>query len=99
MALGRRVPAPVRGVESPESAAFTQTLSLCLAVLLIATYGLGLLFSLQTHREFFGAADHAEADEVAGPIGGALATPPASRCSPVSEFFVESVQARHWSSG
>ena len=45
------------GWTSPESAAFTQTLSVCLAVLLIATYGLGLLFSLKTHREFFGAAE------------------------------------------
>src|SRR6185369_6606726 len=43
------VPSAVRGVESPENAAFTQTLSLCLAALLIATYGLGLLFSLRTH--------------------------------------------------
>lgn len=33
------VPSAVRGVDSPESAAFTQTLSLCLAVLLITTYG------------------------------------------------------------
>jgi Ca2+:H+ antiporter len=36
---------------------FTQTLSLCLAILLITIYGLGLLFSLKTHREFFGAAE------------------------------------------
>jgi Ca2+:H+ antiporter len=81
-------------VESPESAAFTQTLSLCLAVLLIATYGLGLLFSLQTHREFFGAADHAEAEETPWPIGVALATLAGVTVlvAPVSEVFVESVQ-------
>ena len=88
------VPSAVRGVESPESAAFTQTLSLCLAVLLIATYGLGLLFSLKTHREFFGAAEHAEADETPWPIGVALATLAAVTVlvALVSEVFVESVQ-------
>ena len=35
---------------------FTHTLSASLAVVLIITYALGLLFSLKTHREFFGAA-------------------------------------------
>jgi len=88
------VPSAVRGVESPESAAFTQTLSLCLAILLIATYGLGLLFSLQTHREFFGAAEHAEADDTPWPIGMALATLAGVTVlvALVSEVFVESVQ-------
>ena len=39
---------------SPAMAVFAQVLSLGLAVLLIVTYGLGLVFSLKTHREFFG---------------------------------------------
>ena len=40
-----------------QTAAFTQTLSLCLAVLLIATYCLGLVFSLKTHPELFAGRD------------------------------------------
>jgi Ca2+:H+ antiporter len=88
------VPSAVREVDSPEGAVFTQTLSVCLAVLLIATYGLGLLFSLKTHREFFGAANHAEADETPWPIGVALTTLAAVTVvvALVSEVFVESVQ-------
>src|SRR5262249_59190091 len=38
---------------STTTAAFTQTLSLGLSVLLIVIYALGLLFSLKTHAEFF----------------------------------------------
>jgi len=40
-----------------------------LAALLIAAYGLGLLFSLRTHREFFGGVDHEGAGEAPSPIG------------------------------
>src|SRR6185436_3715830 len=45
--------------------AFVAPLSVGLSVLLIVTYGLGLLFSLGTHREFFGSAEHAPADAAA----------------------------------
>ena len=45
---------------APPRRQFTQTLSLCLSVLLIVTYALGLLFSLKTHREFFAAAEHGD---------------------------------------
>ena len=41
-------------------AALTQQLSVALAVLLIIGYGLGLLFSLKTHREIFAGAEHTE---------------------------------------
>jgi Ca2+:H+ antiporter len=44
--------------------AFTQMLSLGLSVLLISIYGLGFVFSLDTHREFFGDPEHAESGEV-----------------------------------
>jgi Ca2+:H+ antiporter len=54
--------------------AFIQTLSVGLSVLLILIYGLGLLFSLKTHREFFTGADHAEADEAEWPLALALVT-------------------------
>ena len=45
-------------------AEFTQVLSVGLSLLLIAVYGLSLLFSLKTHREFFSAAEHAGVSEV-----------------------------------
>jgi Ca2+:H+ antiporter len=88
---------------SPESAAttklFTQALSASLSVLLIVTYGLGLLFSLKTHREFFGSVDHAGADhaddkEVHWPLRLSLATLAVVTIlvALVSEVFVESVQ-------
>ena len=41
--------------------------------MLIAADGLGLLFSLRTHREIFGGAAHEEAGEAPWPIGLALA--------------------------
>ena len=77
-----------------EGAKFTQTLSLGLSVLLIVTYGLGLLFSLKTHREFFSSAHHADSDEAEWPIALALTTLAGVTVliAVVSEIFVESVQ-------
>ena len=49
-------------------AAALQPLSLGLSVLLIGAYGLGLTFSLATHRELFATADHAVEDEAPWPI-------------------------------
>ena len=74
--------------------AFAQTLSLGLSVLLIVVYALGLAFSLGTHREFFGSANHAEAGEVPWPLSLALATLAGVTVlvALVSEVFVESVQ-------
>ena len=65
-----------------------------LSVLLIAAYGLGLLFTLKTHREFFGGADHAETGEVPWPMGLALTTLAGVTIlvALVSEVFIESVQ-------
>src|SRR6187455_2723098 len=46
------VPSVVAGDASDDaSQRFVQQLSLCLAVLLAVTYGLGLLFSLKTHKD------------------------------------------------
>jgi Ca2+:H+ antiporter len=75
-------------------AAITQKLSLGLAVLLIIGYGLGLLFSLKTHREIFASAEPAEAGGPAWPIGLALGTLAVVTLlvALVSEIFVESVQ-------
>ena len=76
-------------------ASFAQALSASLAVLLIVTYGLGLLFSLHTHREFFaGAEDHAESYDTEWPMALALGTLAGVTLlvALVSEIFVESVQ-------
>jgi Ca2+:H+ antiporter len=78
----------------PAKTDFTQALSVGLSLLLIAAYALGLLFSLKTHREFFGAAEHAEHGEASWPMGLALATLAGVTVlvALVSEVFVESVQ-------
>ena len=77
--------------------AVTQALSLGLAVLLITAYGLGMLFSLGTHREFFTSAGHGEggeSGETPWPLGVALVTLAGVTVlvALVSEVFVESVQ-------
>jgi Ca2+:H+ antiporter len=65
-----------------------------LSMLLIIAYGLGLLFTLKTHREIFGSAEHAEGNEAPWPLGLALATLAGVTVlvALVSEVFVESVQ-------
>jgi Ca2+:H+ antiporter len=76
------------------AAGFSQTLSLGLSLLLIASYALGMLFSLKTHRELFGGASHEEHDEVTWPTTLALGTLAGVTVlvALVSEIFVESVQ-------
>ena len=88
------VPSAVAEADATAGSAFTEKLSVGLSVLLIATYGLGLLFSLKTHREFFGSAEHAENGEAPWPLGLALATLAGVTVlvALVSEVFVESVQ-------
>jgi len=74
--------------------AFSHKLSVGLAVLLITAYGLGMLFSLKTHSEFFGSVSHAAKGEEPWPLGLALATLGGVTVlvAVVSEIFVESVQ-------
>src|SRR5712672_2210817 len=88
------IPSAVTEAYSVTGSAFTETLSVSLSVLLIVVYGLGLLFSLKTHREFFGSAEHAEAGESPWPLGLALATLAGVTVlvALVSDVFVESVQ-------
>ena len=88
------VPSAVSEADSTAGSGFTEKLSLSLSVLLIATYGLGLLFSLKTHREFFGAAEHAETGGASWPLGLALAVLAGVTVlvALVSEVFVELVQ-------
>jgi len=88
------IPSAVSEADSAPAAAFAQTLSVSLSVLLIAAYGLGLLFSLKTHREEFGSMEHDEGDEAPWPIGLALLLLAGVTVvvALVSEIFVESVQ-------
>jgi Ca2+:H+ antiporter len=82
------------GQRDATEAEFLHTLSVGLAVLLIAAYGLGMLFSLKTHRELFASAEHEEAGEAPWPLGLALGTLAGVTVlvALVSEVFVESVQ-------
>ena len=88
------VPSAIAQADSTTGAAFTNKLSVGLAVLLIAAYGLGMLFSLKTHREFFGSVTHGEEGEEPWPIGLALVTLAGVTVlvALASEIFVESVQ-------
>jgi Ca2+:H+ antiporter len=89
------VPSAIVDMDSPGHAAFSQNLSIGLAMLLIIAYGLGLIFSLKTHREFFISAEKGEDDgEDPLPLGVALATLAGVTVvvALVSEVFVESVQ-------
>jgi len=88
------IPSAVSRADSVSGAAFTQTLSWGLAVLLIVAYALSMLFSLKTHREFFASAESGEAGEAPWPMGLALPTLVGVTVlvALVSEVFVESVQ-------
>lgn len=89
------VPSAVGGADNSLVAGVTQRLSLCLAVMLIIIYCLGLLSSLKTHREFFSSTAHkAEPEEPTWPIGLALGTlgGVTVMVALVSEVFVSSVQ-------
>jgi Ca2+:H+ antiporter len=88
------IPSAVSEADSTASTDFTHQLSVGLAVLLIVSYALGLLYSLKTHRELFASAASEEHAESAWPIGLALATLAGVTVlvALVSEIFVESVQ-------
>jgi Ca2+:H+ antiporter len=87
-------PSALAKVDMVPGAGLTQKLSIALAMLLVVGYGLGLLFSLKTHREIFASAEHAEAREPAWPMRLALGTLAVVTVlvALVSEIFVESVQ-------
>lgn len=87
-------PSAIADADLQPGATLTHSLSVALAVLLIFGYGLGLLFSLTTHREIFSSAEHSEAQEPAWSLRLALITLAAVTVlvALVSEVFVESVQ-------
>jgi Ca2+:H+ antiporter len=90
--IGLLIPTAVARNESLGASGLNQTLSLALSFLLLLAYGLGLWFSLKTHRELFAGA--AEEHEAAWPIGLAIATLACVTIlvALVSEVFVGSVQ-------
>jgi Ca2+:H+ antiporter len=88
------VPSAIATADSAAASEFSRKLSVGLAVLLIVAYGLGMLFSLKTHREMFASAEHAEEGEAPWPTGLALSTLAGVTVlvALVSEIFIESVQ-------
>lgn len=86
------IPSTIIARGAAGSARFSQDLSLTLSILLLLAYGMGLLFSLRTHRELF--RGEAEEGEAAWPMGLALATLAGVTVlvALVSEVFVGSVQ-------
>ena len=87
-------PAAVSELDLPRGELMAQNLSAAIAILLIVAYGLSLLFSLKTHKEFFASEGHAETTEAKWPINLAVGTLLAVTVlvALVSEIFVESVQ-------
>ena len=90
--IGLLIPSAVASHDSLGAGDLTKTLSVALSFLLLLAYGLGLWFSLNTHRELFAGAD--EEHEAAWPIGLALGTLAGVTVlvALVSEVFVGSVQ-------
>jgi len=90
--LALSIPSFLGAQESSRPARFTQDLSIALSILLLIAYGLGLFFSLKTHRELF--AGESEHTEETWPIGLALGTLAGVTIfvALVSEIFVGSVQ-------
>jgi Ca2+:H+ antiporter len=89
------VPSLLTEMESAEaSSRFSQNLSLALSVLLIASYGLSMYFSLGTHREIFGSIAHGHGTEEVWPMGLSLATLGVATVlmTVISEVFVGSVE-------
>lgn len=92
--IGLLIPSAVSQADALPSASFGHGPSVALSLLLVAAYGLGLVFSLRTHRELFASAEHGGGHEAAWPVGTALATLGLVTVlvALVSEVFVESVE-------
>jgi Ca2+:H+ antiporter len=87
-------PSAIADLNFAGSEAAVQKLSAALAILLVGTYCLSLLFSLKTHKELFASSEHGEAAGPILPIGIAVPTllVVTVLVALVSEIFVESVQ-------
>lgn len=89
------VPSMVATADSRAGAPELQTLSTMLAVLLIAGYALGMVFSLVTHKEVFASAAHESSGDTPLPMAAAIVTllGVTVLVALVSEVFVGSVEA------
>ena len=87
-------PSAVSHVDSASAQAFSNQLSLALAILLMVAYALGMIFSLKTHRELFTSPEGEDAHGTPWPMGLALATLAGVTVlvAMVSHVFVASVQ-------
>ena len=87
------IPSAVASADLEVPSEFMQKLSVGLSVVLIIAYGLGLVFSLKSHRELFGSTEEAS-EEAPWPLNVALVTLAGVTVlvALVSEIFVESVQ-------
>jgi Ca2+:H+ antiporter len=89
------IPSAVGAADAVRTGAFTQNLSLSLAIMLLSIYGLGLLFSLKTHKEFFISPEHDGKEGTAPwPVSLALGTLVGVTVltALISEVFVASMQ-------
>jgi Ca2+:H+ antiporter len=88
------VPSAIMSADHPGAPELVRVLSVGLSVLLMVAYGLGMYFSLVTHKEFFASKGHGEEGEAPWPIGLALASLGVVTVlvALVSEVFVGSVQ-------
>jgi Ca2+:H+ antiporter len=90
------IPSAVGAADAVRTGDFTQNLSLSLAIMLLSIYSLGLLFSLRTHKEFFGSAErHGEEGAEPWPVGLALGVLGGVTVltALISDVFVASMQA------
>jgi Ca2+:H+ antiporter len=88
------VPSVISASDSLPKSAFVQQLSAGLAVLLIGGYGLGMVFSLKTHREMFVSVSHGDPGDPPWPmvVGLVILALVTLLVALVSEVFVASVQ-------
>jgi Ca2+:H+ antiporter len=88
------VPSTVTSGDPVLDRSFLPALSVGLSVMLIAAYALGLLFSLGTHKEWFGSDGEGAEHDAPWPLGTALTTLATVTVlvALVSEVFVASVQ-------
>ncbi len=88
------VPSLISDVDQVSLGPVSQKLSLGLAILLIAVYAMGMLFSLKTHRELFASVGHAEEAHGSWPLSVSIVILVVVTVfvAVISEIFVGSVQ-------
>lgn len=88
------IPSAVSKADAIPGGAITLQLSIGLSLILIAAYGLSMIYSLITHRELFGSTGANQSHEAPWPMRLALGTLAIVTIlvAVISEIFVESVQ-------